>query len=534
MISAALDIGSNSIHLIVVETDREKPFRVLTRAKEVVRLGRSTARDRKLSNQAIDRALSCIRRFRQRAEICGASELIAVATSAVREATNRADFIRRVHDETGVHVELLSGIEEARLIALAVSVKNPQAAGGRSLVVDIGGGSTELAVTVGGEPAVLISLKLGAVRLTEQYVTSDPVSEKQLRRLRSELRKVLEQRVREIQRVGFDVCFGTSGTINALAAMAMRRRMSQHRLVKRAAHQSHLELPLTFRAVRALNKELALLSIEDRSRMAGLNRVRSEIIIGGGQLLEAIMEAFGIVELTACDWALREGLIIAHLSRRGAPVTASPARLERDPSLRGALALAQYYHADLKHAHRVAYLSQQLFDGLRSLHMLGWEHRRLLTAAALLHDIGYLVSHTGHNKHSAYLIQNSELTGFTSSEIALIANVARYHRSSLPKATHPYYQVLAEEDRQVIQKLAAILRLADALDRDHEGRVRSVRCEIGDQIVHFIANCPRESDTTRWRFEERADLFSEVYGRSVGLGVELALASPARQEAVLK
>ena len=137
------------------------------------------------------------------------------------------------------------------------------------------------------------------------------------------------------------------------------------------------------------------------------------------------METFGIVELTACDWALREGLIIAHLARRGATVTASSAKLERDPSLRGALALAQYYQADLKHAHRVAYLSQQLFDGLRALHRLGGEHRRLLAAAALLHDIGYLVSHTGHNKHSAYLIKNSELTGFTSSEIALIANIAR-------------------------------------------------------------------------------------------------------------
>jgi exopolyphosphatase/guanosine-5'-triphosphate,3'-diphosphate pyrophosphatase len=534
MISAALDIGSNSIHLIVVETDKEKPFRVLTRSKEVVRLGRSTARDRKLSNQAIERAIACIRRFRQSAESYGAAELIAVATSAVREAINRSEFIKRVRDETGVHVELLSGIEEARLIALAVSVKNPQPARRRSLVVDIGGGSTELALTVGSEPAVLISLKLGAVRLTQQYVTSDPISEKQLRRLRSELRELLEQRVREIRKVGFDICFGTSGTINALAALSMRKRMAQHYSARTAARRGHLELPLTFRGVRALNKELALLSVEDRSRILGLNRARSEIILGGGQLLEAIMETFGVVELTASDWALREGLIIAHLARRGATVTASSAKLERDPSLRGALALAQYYHADLKHAHRVAYLSQQLFDGLRALHRLGGEHRRLLTAAALLHDIGYLVSHTGHNKHSAYLLQNSELTGFTSSEIALIANIARYHRSSLPKATHPFYQVLAEEDRQVIRKLAALLRLADALDRDHQGRVRSVRSEVRDGTVRFIASCSRESDTTRWRFEERADLFVEVYQKTVDLGVELALASPARQEAVLK
>ena len=531
MIIAALDIGSNSIHLVVVETDHEKPFRVLARGKEVMRLGRSTARDRKLSQAAMDRAVACIRKFRLRAQTYGAQELIAVATSAVREATNRREFLERVAEETDVQVELLSGIEEARLIALAVSVEQRASAKQRALVIDIGGGSTELAVIHQGEPAALISLKLGAVRLTEQFITTDPISDRQLRRLRTELREVLAPRTQEIQAAGFDVCYGASGTINALSGMMLRRHLE-------AAHghptRQQIEVPLTLDDVRTLNREFAALSLAERVKFPGLNTARAEIIVAGGQLLEAIMETVEVAELIACNWALREGVIIAQLARRAASITAWPASLERDPSLRSTLALAERYQADLKHARRVAHLSQQLFDALRSLHLLGGEHRRLLTAAALLHDIGYFVSHTGHNKHSAYLIQHSELTGFTASEVAIIANVARYHRTSLPKAKHPYYAALPPEDREIVRKLAALLRVADALDRDHAGRVRNLNCEIGETAVHLTAQCSRESDTASWRIEERGNLFHEVFGCPIELTTELVPSSSAKLEPTLK
>lgn len=513
MIIAALDIGSNSLHLVVVETDQEKPFRVLASAKAMARLGRSAARDRRLSQAAMDRAIAAIRKFRLTAESHGAREFIAAATSAVRDAANRHEFIERVAAETGVHVDLLSGIEEARLIALAVSVRRRQRAGRRALVIDIGGGSTELAVTQNDEPAALVSLKLGAVRMTEQMVSSDPITDKQLRRLRTELRAVIASRAPEIEEVGFDVCFGTSGTINALGLLAMRRRAQ----ASKGQPARRGEVTISFEEVRALNRELAELSLDNRAQIAGISRARAEIIVAGGQILEAAMETLGVGELSVCDWALREGVVISHLMRRGATITASPARLERDPSLRGALALAARYQADLKHGRRVAYLAERLFDDLRSLHKLGGEHRRLLVAAAILHDIGYLVSHTGHHKHSAYLIQNSEWSGFTAAELAIIANIARYHRSTTPKPRHPYYAALAEEDRAVVRKLAALLRVADALDRDHEGRVKNLSCEIGETAVRVVAACSRESETALWRVEERADLFEEEFGRRVEL-----------------
>ncbi len=527
MIIAALDIGSNSIHLVVVETDHEKPFRVIASGKEVVRLGRSSARDGELSAAAMDRAIACLSRFRRAALSHGAKELIAVATSAVREAENRDQFLARAAAEAGVHVEMLSGIEEARLIALAVSVRHRQSARQRALVIDIGGGSTELAVMKNGEPALLISFKLGAVRLTEQFVKTDPIGEKQLRRLRSELRQLIASRASEIEAAGFDACYGTSGTINALAALSLRRRLAEKggRSARRRPEHS-----LTLDELRAINQELALLSTEERVRSAQINRQRAEIIVAGGQLLEALMETLNIDELISCDWALREGVIIAQLARRVETVTTSSSQLERDPSLRGALALARHYQADLKHAHRVAYLAQQLFDELRPLHMLGGEHRRLLAAAALLHDVGYFVSHTGHHKHSAYLIHHSEMTGFTSTETAVIANVARYHRMTLPKARHPYFTALSVQDRETVRKLAALLRIADALDRDHKGRVRSLRCEIGADYVSVIALCSREVETMLWRLEERADLFTEVFGRSVELITTLTSAEAEKSD----
>jgi len=521
MIIAALDIGSNSIHLVVVETDREKPFRVVASAKEAVRLGRSVARDQKLSAAAMERAIDCLKRFRRVAQSHDARELIAVATSAVRESNNKDQFLARAAEEAGVEIDLLSGVEEARLIALAVSVRHKQTARQQALVLDIGGGSTELAVMKNGEPTTLISFKLGAVRLTEQFVKSDPIGEKQLRRLRSELREVIAHRAPEIEATGFNACYGTSGTINALAALSLRRRLAagNGRMARR-----RLEHSLTLDELRALNEELASYSFDDRVRVAQLNRQRAEIIVAGGQLLEALMETLKIDELVSCDWALREGVVIAHLARRVETVTTSPARLERDPSLRGALALARHCQADLKHSNRVAYLAQQLFDGMRPLHSLGSEHRRLLAAAALLHDIGYFVSHSGHHKHSAYLIQNSELTGFTSPEMAVIANVAYLHRGEAPKSKHAYYSDLRVQDREVVRKLAAMLRLADALDRDHEGRVRSLRCEISDNEVRIVALCSREVETMRWRLEERADLFTEVFGREVELITTLSAA----------
>lgn len=517
MILAALDIGSNSIHLVVVETDAEKPFRVLANGKEMVRLGRSVARDGSISPDAMSRALAAIELFALRARSYGASEILAAATSATREAANREEFLARVLDQTGIHIDLLSGIEEARLIALAVAARERPRARAKTLAIDIGGGSTELALLRGPHPEDLISLKLGAVRLTERFVSSDPISDKQLKRLRAELRGVIAPRAAEVKRTGFDACYGTSGTINTLAATLAHKRSGT---VQSSGEPQSSGLPIRISELRALNAELCTMDLEARAKLPGVSRARAEILVAGGQLLEALMESLSIEVLRTSEWALREGMVIAYLARRTSSQSAAPAKIERDKSLRGAFALLEHYRADRKHALRTAYFAGQLFDALRALHLLGSEHRRLLLAAALLHDIGYLVSHTNHHKHSAYLIQNSELTGFMESEVALIANIARYHRSSLPKLKHPFYAALDEADRETVRRLAALLRLADAFDRDHQGRVRKLDCRCDGARLRITALGARAAESALWRVEERADLLKDVFGLAVEVAVE--------------
>jgi exopolyphosphatase/guanosine-5'-triphosphate,3'-diphosphate pyrophosphatase len=265
---------------------------------------------------------------------------------------------------------------------------------------------------------------------------------------------------------------------------------------------------------------MASLDLSARSDLPGMSRARAEIIVPGGQLLEAMLDSLKIEKLTTCDWALREGVIIAYLARQAATSSKSSTQLEKDPSLRGALALLDHYQADRKHAMLVASFARQLFDQLRPLHLLGSEHRRLLLGAALLHDIGHFVSHSNHNKHSAYLIQNSELTGFMASELAIIANVARYHRSAVPKLKHPYYAALPEGDQELVRKLGALLRLADVLDRDHQSRVRELKAEFDDKTIYLTAVSSDVSDATPYRFEERSDLLRDIFGRHVEFVVE--------------
>jgi exopolyphosphatase/guanosine-5'-triphosphate,3'-diphosphate pyrophosphatase len=517
MIIGALDIGSNSIHLVVVETQPDGSFEVLGSGKEMVRLGRSVARDRKLSNDAMSRAVETISRFNDQARALGATEMITAATSATREATNRETFIRRVVEETGVHLDTLSGIEEARLISLAVAARVKPRAKQRLLGIDIGGGSTEVTITQNGEPAVLISFNLGAVRLTQQFMTSDPIGKGQLRRLRTELREVISQREPEISAVGFDLCVGTSGTINALATTLWHRR---HKKNLPSAEAPESGLPIGIGELRELNEEMAALDLDGRADLPGMSKARAEIIVPGGQLLEAMLDSLKIEKLNTCDWALREGVIIAHLARQTAASSKSAAQLEKDPSLRGALSLLDRYRADRKHALMVASFASQLFDQLRPMHLLGNEHRRLLLGAALLHDIGTFIAHANHNKHSAYLIQNSELTGFMASELAIIANVARYHRSSMPKMKHPYFASLSDGDREVVRKLSAMLRVADVFDREHLSRIRELKADFDDDTIYLTAVSSQISDATPYRVEERSDLLADVFGRRVKFEIE--------------
>jgi exopolyphosphatase/guanosine-5'-triphosphate,3'-diphosphate pyrophosphatase len=505
---AAIDIGSNSIKLVVVAAAASDSFAVLAREKEVVRLGHETLLKGHLGRAAILRATDCIRRFRSIAEARGAERIVATATAAVREANNSANFINAIEQRTGVKVEILSGIEEARLIGLAASY-GCSSRDSSSLNIDIGGGSTEISVFRNGVPLRLVSLKLGAVGLTERFFHSDPPAPKEVGDLRSEIRGALERPARELSDCEWESVTGTSGTILAIGN-ALRAQSGIDETVQ------PIETVINLRELTEFNASLAAMTTAERRNKVGLTAQRAEIIVAGGLVLEGTMRALGIKSLSTCDWALREGVIIDRL-RDWEAQSRPPMPDIADQKLRGVHAVGRRFGYEEAHSHQVARLAETIFDALAPTTSLSRHQRLLLSAAALLHDVGYHIAHESHHKHSFYLIENSELTGFSERERAVIANIARYHKGSVPKDHHPHFAALSPPDRLTVSRLAGILRLADAMDRRHDNRVKDLFCKRIRNVVHIQATSSLECEHELTEAARRLNLFEEAFGCKVKL-----------------
>ncbi|HEY0321051.1 MAG TPA: Ppx/GppA phosphatase family protein [Pyrinomonadaceae bacterium] len=520
---AAIDVGSNSIKLVVVDAATADSFAVLAREKEVVRLGHETLRQGHLSNSAIDRASDCIKRFRSIAEARGATRIVAIATASVREADNATEFIDEVERRTGLRLEILSGIEEARLIGLAAS--KASARRDAPLVnIDIGGGSTEISLMRDGAPASLFSVKLGAVGLTERFLTSDPVRPKELRALRGEVRGALERPARELRGASWQQATGTSGTIIAIGE-ALRLRTLRD-VDKRTLAAQPAGAEIVFAQLERFNERLAAMTFEERKGVPGISAQRAEIIVAGGQILEGVMKSLGMNLLRTCDWALREGVILDRLSEMDAE-SRPPVPDVADQRLLGAHAVGRRFGYEEGHAHQVSRLAEKIFDHLSETQELTRHQRTLLSAAALLHDVGYHIAHESHHKHALYLIKNSELTGFSEAERVVIANIARYHRGAPPKERHTEYAELTPPDRETVCRLGAILRIADALDRSHDSRVEDItftreREEIQIQL-HSAFNCDKEI----WAAEQKSDLFEQSFNCKLSFSEDDAAARQA-------
>lgn len=488
---AAIDIGSNSIHLVVVNADPNRRFQIITREKEMVRLAAGTLKTHHLSKFRIERALEVILRYVVLARARGAEQILITATSAVREADNKDYFVSRIRELTGVKVDILPGVEEARLIALAVT--EAMNINRRTLIIDIGGGSTEFIVTEGGVPLLLLSMRLGAVRIADREDLGDPIHKKALAKLRASLRSDLARTVQEVRDLGFDDVIGTSGTILNLVSVASKLRDKQVTIDNESftafSHRCSLKELVD------LNDLLATMTEKQRTQIPGLDPERADIIVAGGQLLEAILTGMGAKEIRTCDWALREGVLLDYLAKHivfphsGLGVIAIDEQ-SLDARDKTVLSIARRYEYQPTHSHQVAWLAGQLFDQMRELHRLSDEDRVLLQYAAILHDIGYHISHSNHHRHAYYLIQNVELPGFSAKEAAIIATTVRFHRGSPPKASrHPEYAALDKKTRKKVLKLSALLRLADGLDRSHRGLISQL-------AVH--------QSKTEWEIEFRA------------------------------
>ncbi len=502
---AAIDIGTNSFHLIVVDVDkRNRKFKILTREKEIVRLGSGSTDMKHLSENAMNRGIEALKRFKAIADAARAP-VRAIATSAVREALNQSEFLRRVKSATGIKIEIASGSEESRLIYLGVLQALP-VFNRKILLMDIGGGSTEFLIGRQREIFYENSLKLGAIRLTQRFFTSEKLTPKSVKQCRKFVWGTINLVSREIKKHDYDMAIGSSGTILNIASMIRLMRGEPAAIKTNNFSFSRRELN---KIVEKLTKAK---DVKQRAKIPGLDVSRADIIVAGALILEQIFEELNIKRMTVSEFALREGIILDTIEKQYKRKNFHPLN---DIRYRSVLHLAENFKYEMQHSHHTAHLALRIFDQTRKLHKLGDAEREFLEAAALLHEIGFFISHSQHHRHSYYIVRNSELMGFTDNEKEIIANIARYHRKSHPKLKHEEFGRLTPEDQSVVQKLSAILRVADGLDRTHSSVVKDVTCKASGKNAAFILHREHKRtpvDLEIWGAERKKELFEEVFG----------------------
>jgi exopolyphosphatase/guanosine-5'-triphosphate,3'-diphosphate pyrophosphatase len=505
---AAIDIGTNSFHLVVARPTGNNRFEILARDKEVVRLGSGSGDMKELHPDAIERGVGTLGRFRRVADTFGA-EVHAVATSAVREAENREDFLEAALVKANVTIEVISGVEEARLIHLGVLQAVP-VFDRQVLVVDIGGGSTEFIVGRGGDMLAARSLKVGAIRLTERFFGKEPVKKKVVDEARRYVKSYLPRVADMVTDAGgFQVAVGSSGTILNVAEMARVRRGSEilRQVVMKSFTAGELAVVVDDHDTRA--------RAADRLSVPGLDPRRADIILGGVIVLEQVFKALGIGELVISDFALREGVLLDVVRRRQAGTLGHL----RDLRYESVLHLAALVPREKEHCERIAALALQLFEGARQLTGLSGRAEEWLEAAAILQNVGLVISHDRHHLHSYYVIRNSErLTGFTEHELEIMALVARYHRKSTPKNRHLEYAALPESDQRVVEILSGMLRIAAGLDRTRSGAISRLRVDETTRgtlriLVETVPGIDAELEVYSAR--NRKDLLEEALGIKV-------------------
>jgi len=478
-ILAAIDIGTNSIHMVVVRVNPALPaFTIIATEKDTVRLGDCDPKTGDLTPAAMGRAIAALQRCQKLAKSFNAEHIVAVATSAVREAPNGRDFLKQVNAELGLFVNLISGYEEARRIYLGV-LSGMEFNNQPHIIIDIGGGSTELILGDSHEPRSLSSTKVGAVRLSAELITSDPISNSEFQYLQAYVRGMLERPVEELlahlEPGEQPRLVGTSGTIETLAIIHAREKLGMVPNPLNGYQLSRKDL-------KEMVKRLASLSYAERAAIPGMSDRRSEIIVAGALILLEAMTLLGVESLMIGERALREGVIVDWMLTHG--LIEDRLRYQDSVRQRSVLKIAQKYQVNLDYSDRIANLALSLFNQTKGhLHNWGTEERELLWAAAILHNCGLYVSHSAHHKHSYYLIRNGELLGFAEAEIEVIANLARYHRKNAPKKKHESYSNLpSKKHRQLVNQLSAILRIAVTLDRRQIGAIQRVRCEYRPDV----------------------------------------------------
>jgi exopolyphosphatase/guanosine-5'-triphosphate,3'-diphosphate pyrophosphatase len=500
---AAIDVGSNSIHMVVAQVESDGRFHVLDRAKEMVRLGQRTLTSGKLSAEAINAGVRTLAAFKTLAERQGVVRFNAVATSAVREAKNGGDFVQRVKDEVGLRVKVIPGREEARLVSLGVR-HAVDLRGEPAVIVDAGGGSVELIFVDGDKPILLESLKLGVARLSERFLAADPPAVHEIDELEEHIAAEIEPFLQRVSKRRIRRVVGTSGTMLNLISIAAALRGE--------SPNGHLNnFAVAAEEIARVRRLVCRSSRDERLRIKGLDAKRVDFVVPGACLAEHILSRLGAAEMVACTWALREGVLLDYIARHQRGI--EEAERYQDPRRRSVARLARHIGDTGTHGAHSARLSLQLFDQLEEVLDLPVEAREWLEYAALLHDIGHHIGHKDHQRHSYYLITNGELLGFRPEELQIIALTARYHRKSAPKDSDEGFAALSKTERRIVRTLSALLRIGDALDRSHYGVVRDVGVILrGDKLALQLFTAGDDAELEVWEARRRAALLEEILG----------------------
>ena len=499
---AAVDIGSNSVRLKIARVVRHR-LQAMHEDRVVTRLGESVFRFGVLSPEAIDATVNVLRRFHRTVQKHAVDRVRVVATSALRDARNAAAFVAWVRSATGWKVETVSGLEEGRLIHLGLLTHSNLAAS-KMLLVDLGGGSCEMTISDRGHIRNMVSLPLGAVRLTEQFLPHDPPRPVEVQRLRKDIGEEIDAVRRRILAARVTLMVATSGTAAALAGAA-RAVDPRSRGLKGG--------PISSAVVARLADRLARLDIKARARLPGIGPRRAEIVVAGAFVFAELMERCALPRFRYSPLGLRDGILAQMLAEHDR-ATAPRRRIEEERQ-DAILAMCRQYRVDLKAAENVRRIALQLFCDLRRVHNLPAEYEGWLSAAATLHDVGSYINRNGRHRHTHYLISSSELFGFTPEERQVIASVARYLGKSRPNPVDAPLKALANPDQEHVPRAVALLRLAKAMNPGHGGRVASVRATMDRDRVLLKLSGRVDADLEVWMVQKEREFFREVFGREL-------------------
>ncbi len=510
---AAIDIGSNSVRLKIAAVEQHK-LKTLHEDREVVRLGESVFQTGVISPDAMANTIRALKRFQKAVQLHVVDRVRVVATSAMRDARNAAAFTAWVKSATGWKVEVISGLEEGRLIHLGIVTLEPGAKG-RCLLIDLGGGSCEVTLSDQGRIKEMVSLPLGAVRLQQEFLRADPPEKQEIARLRQFIDKELKRAERKLGQPRVGLVIATSGTAAALseASAAMVKKNGRARVSKGRQRITSME------DVRRLAEKLAKMSNVQRSSIPGIGTKRSEIIIGGAIVYMHLMERLGLKGFRYSPLGLGNGILEQMLAE--ADTRTSVHRKMESERWDGVLEVCRRYNVDQRKAEPVRQHVVQLYDELARVHELPEDYRLWLEAAAMMSDVGKFMNHQGHHRHTQYILANSEIYGFSPEQRAIVAAIARYLGKSRPDPMERPMRIVPVEEHMNVMRAVVLLRLAVALNQDRASAVLRMRTHaFPKRVVIELVPGRGGAQLEAWSLKKEAAYFREVFERD--LAVEVA------------